>query len=308
MKRKTFKKIVFCEYSAYGLDENHDVYVFDSKIMKLYKSKVKNIFGCGGPMFGIDLDGETFKNSIINDYEFQYLGINLKMEKMFVFPRILFGNATDGNTYSFWLFGDESDGCTYSFCNINRIRETKTKFSYHLKKMTMIKYLDDVNYEISAFRIPIAVGYHDEFYIWGQLPNQCKREIHCLGKNPREQMIKLLDNKVINEVIDNVISELLYGKKEFVIDCSGKKIDVKMIHNTSDIFVAADRDGKIYFKGPEKDRFIKVDKYSKWELEWSESPYLIKPKPKFTRKQQQDKLFHLLKNGKNCDLSFDYFY
>jgi hypothetical protein len=293
--KKRFKKIVFLDYWAYGLDENHDLYSFDRTQMILFKSEVKNIFGCdndGASIFGIDLNGKTFKNSIMSDYSLQYLDIDLKMEKMFVLPNLLFGNATDGNTYSFYFD-------TY------RRNQIKTKLSYHFKKMTAINYPGYVNDQISSFRVLVAIDYHDEFYVWGHLPQQYKEKFHCLGKNPREQMIKLLDNKVINEVIDKVISELLYGKKEFVIKCSGKKIDAKMIYNTSDIMVAADRDGKIYFTGPEKNRFINVNT---WAWEWSESPYSIKPKPKFTKRKQQDKLFSLLKNEKNCDLSLNFFF
>jgi hypothetical protein len=284
--KRFFKKIVFSESFAYGIDDNHDIYKFDAYTIDLFKSKVKNIFGFEGDIFLVGLDGKSFK---INEsfYRSRYrLETKLRFKKLFVFYNRIFGNAMDGNTYYLHLDG------------ANVLSEEK--LPYHFKQMIHKEYIYDNDHaqQFMYDSFLIAIDYDNRFYISGCYPNKYSEEIGYIGRDLKEGIIKLSYSKWKNP------GELLYEKKEFTIDCSGKKIDVKMIHNYCDLKVVVDGDGRIYFMGDDKTIFSKV----KYNLKnWMESPCFIEVKPK-TRKQQQDKLFNLLKNEKKCDLSFNYFY
>jgi hypothetical protein len=270
---KKFKKLAFSEYYAYGIDENHDVYKFDANKMELFKSKVKNIFDFEDDVFLIDLDGKLFKtnDSFSNCLECSNLKTNLKFKKVFASGNRIFANTMDGNTY-------------YLHLNEEKVIFEK-KLPCHLKKITHKRSLyhdpDDPT-QLVYSSIFIAIDYDNQFYMSGYYTKEYSGKMHCLGKEPKEEMIKLLGDNFPKENIDNVISELLHGENEFVIDCSGKKIDVKMIHGICHLQVAADRDGRVYFKGYDKGIFSKV-KY-KYSTNWTETPYFIEVKPKLKTK------------------------
>jgi hypothetical protein len=289
-RKRFFKKIIFGRVFIFGLDEKEHVFVINRNKMKFIKSNVKNIFGYGDNIFGIDLDGTLFR---INQYYLWHLytfgdycnvKINLRIKKMFIFNCAFLVNTIDGNTY-------------YLRHTEGRIQIQK-KFPYYFKRIIR-RAADPFFTYVYAF---IGVDDYDRFCLF-----HTGEEIHDLGRNPKEEISKLSDMKFTKQKIDDIVRELLYGKEEFTIDCLGEKIDVKMIYNSSgvddpDIKVAVDRDGKVYFKGKGKYKFIYSDTRSN---KWDESPYFIKIKPK-TKKKQQDKLFNLLKDKKNCDLLFNF--
>jgi hypothetical protein len=305
--KRFFKKIVFGEYFAYGMDDNHDVYKFDAYTIDLFKSKVKNIFDFEGDIFLIDLDGKLFR---INEsfYPSCYrLETKLRFKKLFVFDNRIFGNTMDGNIYYLHLDGGYGANVL-----------SEKKLPYHFKKIIYKKRIYDSDYgdQLIYDSFLIAIDYDNRFYMCQYYPSIYSGEMHYLGRDPKGKMIVLCDEEPSKwdnepskwEIYDKAIWELLYEKKEFTIDCSGKKIDVKMIHNYRDLKVVVDGDGRIYFMGDNQNIFSKVKHDFR---NWIETSYFIEIthtlKAK-TRKQQQDKLFNLLKNEKKCDLSLNFFF
>jgi hypothetical protein len=307
-KKIFFKKIVFLSRWAYGLDENYNLYRFDNDEMKLFiKSDVKNIFNNESNdykrAFGIDLNGKLFG---ILDPEIYYFNFNLQVEKLFILGDLFFVNTVDKNTYYFYHYTG----------NIKTTEVIPKKFPYYLKKIFL--YASCVSNDLSdTYEIYFAMDHNNQFYMWKMIPINTIEKINCLGRNPIKQMIQLLNEYLPENIvrrplseekdedgINDFIKEFLYGKEEFTIYCCDKEVSVKMVYNTRDLKMATDRDGKVYLGEYHKGLFIDIGR----KLDrWVESPYFIKKKPKFTRKKQQDKLFNLLKNGKNCDLSLNFF-
>jgi hypothetical protein len=292
-----FKEIVIGGSFAYGLDENHDLYSFNMQEMKLFKSKVKNMFGSYDGIFGIDLDGLTFRIKESKEDHKQsvvYLDTNLKFEKITSFGRWgggndIFANTIDGHTYS-WMDDYYHPGLNYY------LNESPTKFDYDLKKIVQIIF---DNGPVSDFSndmiyVKIAIGSDGKFY---GFPDD--RGGFCVGDTIDELKKRLF--KMYNERIEHVesffkmIDESLFGK-EFTIDCSGKKIDVKMIYDYYHLKMASDKSGRVYFserdayryfyhaeiKNMDKkwsDRYFRDENKYKFDENhvWIESPYVIKP-------------------------------
>jgi hypothetical protein len=312
-RKRFFKKIVFLSCWAYGLDENHDLYRFNVREMELIsKSNVKNIFNldCGDYKcaFGIDLNGKLFE---ILDSEICYFDLNLQVEKIFPFEYKFFVNTVDKNTYYF---------CNY-IGKFRSWKKTPNKFPYYLKKIFLYASCDS-NDLSDTYEIYFAMDHNKQIYMWKMIPINNKIEkINCLGRNPRKPMIKLLNEYLPENIvrrplseekdedkINDVIKEFLYGKEEFTIYCCDKEVSVKMVYNSRDLKMATDRDGKVYLGEYHKSLFIDIN--GKLDR-WVESPYFIEIKHKLkakTKRKQQDKLFNLLKNGKNCDLSLNFFF
>jgi hypothetical protein len=291
VKKRFFKKILLgsyiswvpyvqhTEYFIIGLDEDNTVHLFDKEhetVILIHD--VKDIFSVKDSIHGINLNGKLITIYVGTDDPAGYiLTIVPQFEKAFTFYNAYFVTATDKNTYFFLCKGN-------GFI-------TPIKIPHYLKRIIWRSYdIDDIFY-----RIYIGIDHNDQFCVILEDNTICS-----LGRCPEEEMLRLLGDNFEKQQINDMIKELLHGKKEeMVIDCLGKKIDVKMIRD-SDVGIAADKDGRVYFSGSDKNKVIDTDNES---YEWIESPYFIKVKPK-TKKKQQDKLFNLLKMKKNCDLIF----
>jgi hypothetical protein len=278
-KKIKFEKIVFGNSFVFGLDKYNDLYKFNEQENKHVKHYVKNIFGYGDHIVGINyhvyddafgLDNCLFQ--IINDQVLSthYFPIGLQLEKLFGFSGIIFGNTIYDNT---WIFSDIKD---------ESLPLTQEKCLCHLKKVIQRSFTK----ENQVHHIFIGIDYNGQFCIFYGENEVCSMEFL-----QKEQMIKLLSDQFKEQEINDIIKELLNEEeKEFTIDCSGKKMDVKMIHKTPNFSAAVDGNGNVYFSGKDKFKFMKTD--SKPD-EWTETPYLIGAKSKIREKRRQ-KLCHLL--------------
>jgi hypothetical protein len=315
-----FKKIIFGKYIAFALDENHDVYKICGKKMEVFKSNVKNIFSSDDDtfdenIFGIDLDGKLFKIYKVNSYPwtYTYIEINLRFNKIFVFPGVFFGNVNEGNVND----GNNENGkggrnimnektyiCRYTKSTI----QTKKFFPFHLKWIIQKQYIGHLlNFCMSY--IFFGIDYNNTVCVSGDIPNYEGCRICHIKRHPQKTLTKLLRNYFEEEEVVDILRELWYKGNEDTITCSGKKIDVKFIYgypilNTTAFAAASDRDGRVYFYGIDKFKFINTN--TKCD-DWAESPYFIDANPTLkakTKKKQQNKLFNLLKDEKYCDLIF----
>jgi hypothetical protein len=283
IERIKLKKIVFGNSVAYALDKHDDLYEFDANKYALVENNVKDISGSGDHIFGTSAYLFKLKEGRI----MSCVGSHLQFEKIFVFPGTIFGNTDREKTWIIRYAKDKGG---------NDKILTQEKCLGYLKKVIQRSFTK----ENQVYDIFIGIT-HDKTIIYDKTRRfsifYTKDEVCSIESIREEQVIRLLSNQFKEQEINDMIAELSNEElsngeeKKFTIDCSGEKIEVKMIHNTSDFSAAVDKDGMVYFGGKDKYKFIYTENKSD---EWVTSWYYLGGEESENKMKRLEKLCNLL--------------